>query len=102
MTIAMAILWVLSWGPAAWAETLTLTAEGEYVMGEGETMAVAGEKARKNAIRAADRLPEALSAWETYLRHWMARDQESSPGGAPSHETLAARERIGSLKKRIP
>jgi hypothetical protein len=27
--------------------------EGEYVMGEGETMEVAGEKARKNAIRAA-------------------------------------------------
>ena len=34
-------------------ETKEIIAEGEYVMGEGETMEVAGEKARKNAIRVA-------------------------------------------------
>ncbi|MDD5170499.1 MAG: hypothetical protein PHN75_16910, partial [Syntrophales bacterium] len=42
------------------AEVRTLTAEGEYVMGEGETMEVAGEKARKNAIRAASELAGAF------------------------------------------
>jgi len=53
MAIGMILLSLLSVCPSVWAETRTLTAEGEYVMGEGETMEVAGEKARKNAIRAA-------------------------------------------------
>lgn len=53
----LAIAWIvlvplMLTGPA-WAETRSLTAEGEYIMGEGETMEVAGEKARKNAVRAA-------------------------------------------------
>ncbi|MEI8172764.1 MAG: hypothetical protein WCH07_04670 [Deltaproteobacteria bacterium] len=34
-------------------ETREIIAEGKYVMGDGETPEVAGEKARKNAIRAA-------------------------------------------------
>jgi tetratricopeptide (TPR) repeat protein len=53
MAIGMILLSLLLMCPSVWAETRTLTAEGEYVMGEGETMEVAGEKARKNAIRSA-------------------------------------------------
>ena len=53
MAIGMILLSLLSVCPSVWAEMRTFTAEGEYVMGEGETMEVAGEKARKNAIRAA-------------------------------------------------
>lgn len=53
MAIGMILLSLLSVSSPLWAETRTITAEGEYVMGEGETMEVAGEKARKNAIRAA-------------------------------------------------
>lgn len=53
MAIMMFLLSLLSVCPSVWAEMRTFAAEGEYVMGEGETMEVAGEKARKNAIRAA-------------------------------------------------
>ncbi|MDZ4163951.1 MAG: hypothetical protein U1C55_02380, partial [Smithellaceae bacterium] len=35
------------------AADLEITADGEYVMGEGETLENAGEKARRNAIRSA-------------------------------------------------
>jgi len=44
---------VLVIAPAARAEKFEITADGEYIMGEGETMEIAGEKARRNAIRAA-------------------------------------------------
>jgi tetratricopeptide (TPR) repeat protein len=39
--------------PPVNAEKLDITGDGEYIMGEGETMEVAAEKARRNAIRSA-------------------------------------------------
>jgi len=49
----LALILFLTFAPASHAEKFEITAEGEYIMGEGETMEVAGEKARRNAIRAA-------------------------------------------------
>ena len=51
--LLFSILAFLVFPVVCFSETKEIIAEGEYVMGEGETMEVAGEKARKNAIRAA-------------------------------------------------
>ena len=53
LSVLIAFFLLLTISPAVYAEKFEITAEGEYIMGEGETMEVAGEKARRNAIRAA-------------------------------------------------
>ncbi len=53
LPILFAILLFLTIVPASPAEKFEIMAEGEYIMGEGETMEIAGEKARRNAVRSA-------------------------------------------------
>lgn len=53
VSVLIGFFLILTICPSVHAEKFEITADGEYIMGEGETMEIAGEKARRNAIRSA-------------------------------------------------